>query len=239
MSSFISICCDSVPTFSTAYHLQQVQSPRLLVNDRFDEEERGLDASHTHSEPQGEYSFHCELESLLFGSPALTRAGETCIHRAHVVFLLWETYIERVVPVVKLLHKPTIQAQLVTAIGNTNNIPSSLELLLFAIYFASITSMTAEEYRANLKGDRVELLKRFRSSTESALLRAGLLNTKGLRVLRAFTPFLVCIAYETLISDISVITNWTDLHPKERWWGSCVGTYQPFNPHCSDDGRSP
>ncbi|ROW02361.1 hypothetical protein VSDG_02597 [Cytospora chrysosperma] len=62
------------------------------------------------------------------------------------VLQLWQIYLEKVNPLLKITHTPTIQGQLVEAAANPAKIPKPLEALMFSIYFIAITAMTDEEF---------------------------------------------------------------------------------------------
>ena len=80
-----------------------------------------------------------------------------------------------------------------TAATNIDAIPSGnyVEALLFAMYYAAVTSLTEEECLQNFDDARSSLLARYRSATESALSNADLLSTKEIGTLQALAIFLV------------------------------------------------
>lgn len=93
----------------------------------------------------------------------------------------------------KILHRPSILALVSAASGGINNPVSSKsdEALLFAIYFAAITSLTEEECGAYFQQERIRLAVQYKSGLESALINADFLNTTELPTLQAFSLYLV------------------------------------------------
>lgn len=57
----------------------------------------------------------------------------------------WQTFMENVHPLVKILHEPTMAKTIKEVQNNLDSLSKSTEALMFAIYFATITSMNATE----------------------------------------------------------------------------------------------
>ncbi|TVY44870.1 Bikaverin cluster transcription factor [Lachnellula occidentalis] len=105
----------------------------------------------------------------------------------------WQTFLENVHPLVKLLHAPTMTKTIKDVQNNLDSLSKSTEALMFAIYFATITSMNGNEVKTNFGISKGLLLKQYRFGTEQALARAGLLNTNEIVTVQAFVLFLVCV----------------------------------------------
>lgn len=54
---------------------------------------------------------------------------------------MWQVYQENVDPIVKVLHTPTVDKLVKETRKNLNTLTPPNEALMFAIYFAAITSM--------------------------------------------------------------------------------------------------
>ena len=109
------------------------------------------------------------------------------------IFLLWQTYLDNVNPLLKLFHAPTVQQSILDAASNLENIPQSTEALMFAIYFMSITSLRNNDCEKIMGESRPVLLARFSNATQQALLNAGLLKSSNMTILQAFVLFLVSV----------------------------------------------
>ena len=59
----------------------------------------------------------------------------------------WQTFLENVHPLVKILHAPTMAKTIKEVQNNLDSLSKSTEALMFAIYFATITSMNGNEVR--------------------------------------------------------------------------------------------
>jgi hypothetical protein len=110
-------------------------------------------------------------------------------------FYLWEIFIHRVDLLVKILHKPTMQAEFVRTLEfpENNPIPIATQAVMYAIYFCSITSMGCDECLRVFDCNKTSMLKFCKDITEQALLQAGLLATNEPLVLQAFSLYLVSL----------------------------------------------
>lgn len=57
----------------------------------------------------------------------------------------WQTFLENVNPLVKIIHIPTMNKVVKEVQNNLSSLSKSTEALMFSIYFATITSMTTNE----------------------------------------------------------------------------------------------
>lgn len=120
----------------------------------------------------------------------------------------WNVYKERIDPLVKVLHIPSIEPTVLAAASHLANLNRSFEALMFAMYYGAATSLSAEECLAKLGEERSVLLSRYRFAIEQALARANFLTTEELVVLQAFVVFLICLRRN---NDARVIWTLTGL----------------------------
>lgn len=57
----------------------------------------------------------------------------------------WQTFLENVNPLVKIIHIQTMDKVIKEVQGNLDSLSRSTEALMFSIYFATVTSMTTDE----------------------------------------------------------------------------------------------
>lgn len=107
--------------------------------------------------------------------------------------MLSDVFFSRVDPLLKILHRPTVKASIIAAAKDLGRIAggSSQESLMFAVYFAAVTTLTAEECVQYFRRDKDSLLMQYKYGTETALANADLLNSMELVTLQAFVIFLV------------------------------------------------
>ncbi|PYI02291.1 fungal-specific transcription factor domain protein [Aspergillus sclerotiicarbonarius CBS 121057] len=136
---------------------------------------------------------HDEDESsLIFG--AKTGKSVTALHPpTRHIFKLWQTFLENVHPLVKVLHGPTTQQQILEATGDLSSISKGLEALMFSIYCIALVSMDADEAQQTFGERKTALLSKYRRGARLALLNTGILRTSDVVVLQAFVLFLLAM----------------------------------------------
>lgn len=105
----------------------------------------------------------------------------------------WETYKDRVDPLVKVLHIPSIEPTVLSAASHLSNLSKGFETLIFTIYYAAVTSLDPPQCKQKFGEEKTVLLSRYRFGIEQALARAGFLTTEEIVVLQAFVIFLICL----------------------------------------------
>lgn len=104
---------------------------------------------------------------------------------------LWQTFVNNVDPVLKVLHIPTAQATIHSAINNPSNTEHNLNALLFSIYFAATTSLSTADTSYLLGQDRNIYLAKFKKALEHSLAGANIFDSPTLRSLQAITIYIV------------------------------------------------
>ncbi|KFZ07801.1 hypothetical protein V502_09747 [Pseudogymnoascus sp. VKM F-4520 (FW-2644)] len=110
---------------------------------------------------------------------------------SELISFIWQTYLERVEPVLKIFHVPTVQKQIVDFIRDQGFLDPPTKCVLFAIHYASVITMTAEECQAGFNEGKHELLKRYRIGVENSLSKAKLRESMDMTVLQAFAIYLI------------------------------------------------
>ena len=106
---------------------------------------------------------------------------------------LCATYFQNADPIMKILHRPTIQVAIFAAADNLTAGPPepALEALMFSMYFVAVTSLTPEQCFASLGHDKDKLLAQFKYGSETALANAHFLTSTELKCLQAFVIYVV------------------------------------------------
>ncbi|KAI9661211.1 MAG: hypothetical protein M1821_009538 [Bathelium mastoideum] len=117
---------------------------------------------------------------------------------AEIIYQLWQTFIENVNPLTKIVHIPTLQLAIEKAVGNIERIPKGFEALMFSIYSMAVLSLTEDECRETLGETKAILLPRFVAATKAALSRARFMSSTSIVVLQALVFHILSIrnAYE-------------------------------------------
>ena len=111
----------------------------------------------------------------------------------HTLKLYLQLFKENVDPVVKVLHMPTAEPSLLAHADGLDKLPRGLEVLFFAVYYGTITSLSPVECLENFGEERCVLLERYQFGVQQGLARANFLITEEIVVLQAFTLFLQCL----------------------------------------------
>lgn len=117
------------------------------------------------------------------------------------VFVLWQMFLDRVNPLTKLIHAPSLQPCIVLAATNPQAMPTGMHALLFSIYSMAVASMSQMEC-INLFGQsRDHLWRQYMSGARQSLIAADFMRKYDMTVLQALLLYLVCIT-----SPASVLT---------------------------------
>ncbi|KAK1675774.1 fungal-specific transcription factor domain-containing protein [Colletotrichum godetiae] len=110
-------------------------------------------------------------------------------------FRLWQVFTTNVHPLTKILHAPTVQQELIQGLSEPDSIHGPTEALIFSIYLVTVVSLTDEECRSQLGEPREKHLARYCYATEAALSRVDFLRSTNLKVLQAFTFYLLSLRH--------------------------------------------
>ena len=113
--------------------------------------------------------------------------------RLEQIPIYWGIFKENVDPLIKIFHRPCTEKTLLEASQDLDHVSKPLEVMMFAIYFAAVTTISAEECMTIFAFEKQAALKKYRFAFEQALARAGFLSTQELVVLQSFTLFLNCV----------------------------------------------
>lgn len=101
---------------------------------------------------------------------------------------LWQTFLCRVEPVIKVLHVPTTQPRIFAAISRPDSVKSDIHCLLFAVYFAATTAMLSDDpTNENIHAD----LQRYQQGIELSIYNSSFLESPTISSLQAMSIYLV------------------------------------------------
>ena len=107
---------------------------------------------------------------------------------------LFRIYFDRVDPLFKVLHKPTMASLMLRGefyLGQRPDDPA-IEALRFAVYYAAVTTIHDDSGCKQTYGDdKSALLTRYRFALEVCLAKADFLNSVKIEVIQALAIFLV------------------------------------------------
>ncbi|KAI1752663.1 fungal-specific transcription factor domain-containing protein [Xylaria castorea] len=175
---------------------------------------------------------HIDHHGFIFGYSSSTVDLRSLHPLPSQMLFYWQVYMENVDPIVKLLHVPATTKIIKELRSDMSTMTPSVEALVFAIYFAAITSMQEDEVVTNFATEKRQLVARFRFATEQALSRASCVTTSELVVLQAFVLFLILVRryddtrFSSALTGLVVkIAQSLGLHRD----GTCFDNISPFD----------
>ncbi|RDH36309.1 hypothetical protein BDQ94DRAFT_185424 [Aspergillus welwitschiae] len=126
-------------------------------------------------------------------NPSAALRSMSPLHNPVVGRQLCEVYLQQVDPVIKILHRPSLNRWMVQGepyLSYADGHPS-VEALGSAVCYSAISSMTDNQCSVMFHANKADLLAEARVACETAIGRAGLLTTRDITVLQAFVLYLV------------------------------------------------
>lgn len=104
---------------------------------------------------------------------------------------LWQVFIDSVDPVLKMIHVPTTQRQVLWACHNLDHAPPAFQSLMFSIYYSAVCSLRWSVSQQTLPvHERKISLSRYRTGLEQTLTKANFLTAPNVTTLQAMTIYL-------------------------------------------------
>ncbi|KAK7212305.1 hypothetical protein V2G26_019483 [Clonostachys chloroleuca] len=138
-------------------------------------------------EPDSSSAFGSEPSvnnDVLFSDPFPNLSIEDLRPEPIHIFKLWQIFVARVNPIVKVVHVPTVQSQVMAASTDFNSIPLRSQALLSAIFAMAVLSLSKDEVLEILGSSRHDYLRRLHVGTKTALAKLDFLNNYDMVVLQ-------------------------------------------------------
>ncbi|KAM0246564.1 hypothetical protein ACHAP5_004688 [Fusarium lateritium] len=130
---------------------------------------------------------------LLIPSDSTARSSEEFQPDPVHVFRLWQLFVDRVNPLTKIIHVPTVQPYTLEMATDINKIPLNYQALLFAIFTMATVSLTETECLQMLGTTREEALRRYTIGTKVALTKFNFLKNYDMVALQALLLYLLSL----------------------------------------------
>ena len=128
---------------------------------------------------------------LVLGYTPLIPPTKLLHPRPEHIFKLWSIFQERVNPLSKIIHAPTVQNTLLNAAFNINTIDRHFEVLMFGIYATATLSLSDEESEQLFGQERMTLFAHYLHGARQTLMVSRFMGTADLTVLQAFLLYIV------------------------------------------------
>lgn len=132
-------------------------------------------------------------QGFLFSFSSIAHSLQSYHPPAAQICIYWKIFKENIDPLIKIFHRPSTQKIVAEASKNLDHISKPIEVMMFAIYFAVITSLSEVECIGNFGIEKQTALETYRFGFEQAMARADFLSTQELVVLQSFVLFLTCV----------------------------------------------
>ena len=106
-------------------------------------------------------------------------------------FKLWQLFLERVNPMFKIIHVPTVQPVVMDGAANISAVPHHQQALLFSIYTTAALALSETESIQLLGMSRESAIQKFLAGTKVALIRFNFLKNYNMTALQAMVHFIV------------------------------------------------
>lgn len=181
---------------------------------QFRASEQLLHDSEDDEEPQGS-QIHKAFDKLFSnedGFPFIVGGSFVSVTPVHPnpiqIFQLWQVYIDNINSLLKITHVPSIQPQMLQAASNLENAPKNIEALMFGVYLMAITSMEDSAVQSMFNESKNQLLTRYLSATQQALINASFMRVDDPILLQAFVLYLVrySLQVQPAVFRLSILT---------------------------------
>ncbi|XWX01624.1 hypothetical protein V2A60_009652 [Cordyceps javanica] len=127
---------------------------------------------------------------LIFSVDFTNTTTEDLLPDARHVFRLWQIYLDKINPLNKLIHVPTVQPYIVEITTNISNVPLDYQALIFGIISMATISLDESEVIQMLGMSREKALQTFNAGAKAALIRFNYLKNYNMTCLQALIIYL-------------------------------------------------
>lgn len=135
------------------------------------------------------------------------------------VSFFWHWFVKAIDPLLKVIHQPTVHDSITALVSNQmRGMTPEMEVLMFAIYFSVIMSMSPENVFGSFREAKSTLSARYRYGFEKALSQADFHRTQDLMVVQALVIFLIFAKIDdpryvwTMTATVIRISQFIGLH---------------------------
>jgi len=108
-------------------------------------------------------------------------------------FRLWQIFLDRVNPLTKIVHVPSLQPYLIDITTDPSSVPLNYQALFFSIYLMATISLLDHECVQLLGMSHEQAIQRFAKGTRQALIKHDFLRNHDMSVMQALVFFLYAL----------------------------------------------
>uniref|UniRef100_A0A8H7NKJ5 Zn(2)-C6 fungal-type domain-containing protein n=1 Tax=Bionectria ochroleuca TaxID=29856 RepID=A0A8H7NKJ5_BIOOC len=105
-------------------------------------------------------------------------------------FRLWQIFLDRVNPLTKIVHVPTLQPYVIEATSDSSGVPLNYQALLLSVYLLASIALQDSECMQLIGISRDQAVQRFTAGTKQALIKLDFLRNSDMASIQALVLFL-------------------------------------------------
>ncbi|CAG2012903.1 unnamed protein product [Fusarium graminearum] len=133
-----------------------------------------------------------EDDDLLLATATSSKLGDH-LPLPFQILRLWQIFLNRVNPLSKMVHGPSTEQLIISAMTNPIEMPQKSRALLFSICLVSVVSLSKEEAKSTLNLHKNEAIRRFTDGLKTALNKVNYLRNYDMPVLQALILYLISL----------------------------------------------
>lgn len=118
------------------------------------------------------------------------------------IFQLWQVFLERVNPLSKVIHVPTVQPMVVKGVSDLDNLPLEQQALLLSMCSIAVVSLSNNECNSLLGMSWKSAFELFSTAAKAALKEINIIRNHNMVILQAL------LLYPVSVSSLSSL-SWT------------------------------
>jgi hypothetical protein len=154
-------------------------------------------------------------------------------------FKLWQIYLERVNPLLKIVHAPTVQSLIVSTTADIEKAPLDQQALIYSIFGVAVSALRSDEIASMLGAgkQRDEFLEHFLTAVSVSLAHFGSFARHNMTVLQALLHNSVRF-YGSLTIWAMKTTDCQDYADEPMQETRCMGPVRCTGPNRYEPGLS-
>ncbi|EXK25655.1 hypothetical protein FOMG_17692 [Fusarium oxysporum f. sp. melonis 26406] len=144
--------------------------------------------------PWPELNMPFDADDLLVPTLSVNNGPLPHVPTSNELQILWKTFLERIQPVIPILHVPTFNTTVTYAFSDFIALPPTTKALLWSICCMALTSFSRDEYNNVSYHEKDEMIALYSRQCRLALLKANYLANFNLDTLR-------CLIFLTMSSQ--------------------------------------
>jgi hypothetical protein len=127
----------------------------------------------------------------LLAAESVTASFDSVQPSTAQAFILWQVFLDRVNPLTKVIHTPSVQPYITEGESSIEAVPLNYQALRFVIFTLASMSMSESESQQRLGCSRQDAISDYTQGAEIALRKLNVMKNFDMVVLQALVLYLV------------------------------------------------